>query len=239
MFEELADWPGPDPERLPDDLAAAAGVPPVSELKDSDDPWDQLMCIVLRGVQRGDPEKDHIPTQEEWDQMERDGEDPAAIAVLQFILQQTPPPPGCLDVPRLLKILRENLPKRPLVLPPPPKVEVEWDYPPGHPFAGRERRGRAETAATAAQTTPLGSRKVFRKVRARTTRTASASRSPIVFGNTELQKPGAFPPPPPSGGVEESKGAWFVFVCLVCLAASRDQQSNGPLPPVELRPGRR
>ena len=25
--------------------------------------------------------------------------------------------------------------------------------------------------------------------------------------NTELQKPGAFPPPPPSGGVEESKGA--------------------------------
>ena len=98
------------------------------------------MCIVLRGVQKGDPEKDHIPTQEEWDQMERDGEDPAAIAVLQFILQQTPPPPGCLDVPRLLKILRENLPKRPLVLPPPPKVEVEFDYPPGHPRGMRATR---------------------------------------------------------------------------------------------------
>ena len=74
--------------------------------------------------------------------MERDGEDPAAIAVLQFILQQTPPPPGCLDVPRLLKILRENLPKRPLVLPPPPKVEVEWDYPPGHPL--RDESDEAE-----------------------------------------------------------------------------------------------
>ena len=41
--------------------------------------------------------------------MEAEGEDPAAIAVLQFILQQTPPPPGCLDVPRLLKILREKV----------------------------------------------------------------------------------------------------------------------------------
>ena len=54
MFEELADWPGPDPERLPDgSWPPPPGVPPVSELKDSDDPWDQLMCIVLRGVQKG------------------------------------------------------------------------------------------------------------------------------------------------------------------------------------------
>ena len=60
MFEELADWPGPDPERLPDgSWPPPLDVPTVSELKDSDDPWDQLMCIVLRGVSRRPGEGPH------------------------------------------------------------------------------------------------------------------------------------------------------------------------------------
>ena len=213
MFEELADWPGPDPERLPDgSWPPPPGVPPVSELKDSDDPWDQLMCIVLRGVQKGDPEKDHIPTQEEWDQMEKDGEDPAAIAVLQFILQQTPPPPGCLDVPRLLKILRENLPKRPLVLPPPPKVEVEFDYPPGHPL--RDESDEAERKRRQPPPKPpLSEVEEFLERWYEDHPDCERIEIPdCSIWNAELQKPGAFrqprpPPPPPSGGVEESKGA--------------------------------
>jgi hypothetical protein len=213
MFEELADWPGPDPERLPDgSWPPPPGVPPAEELKDSDDPWDQLMCIVLRGVQKGDPAKDHIPTQEEWDQMERDGEDPAAIAVLQFILQQTPPPPGCLDVPRLLKILRENLPKRPLVLPPPPKVEVEFDYPPGHPL--RDESDEAERKRRQPPPKPPLS-EVEKFLERWYEDHPDCERIDIPdcsIWNTDLQKPGAFrqprpPPPPPSGGVEESKGA--------------------------------
>ena len=208
MFEELADWPGPDPERLPDgSWPPPPGVPPVSELKDSEDPWDQLMCIVLRGVQKGDPAKDHIPTQEEWDQMEADGEDPAAIAVLQFILQQTPPPPGCLDVPRLLKILRENLPKRPLVLPPPPKVDVEFDFPPGHPL--RDESDEAERKRRQPPPKPPLS-EVEKFLERWYEDHPDCERIDIPdcsIWNPELQKPGAFPPPPPSGGVEESKGA--------------------------------
>ena len=58
MFEELADWPGPDPERLPDgSWPPPPGCPTAEELKDSDDPWDQLMCIVLRGAKKETPPK--------------------------------------------------------------------------------------------------------------------------------------------------------------------------------------
>ena len=142
--------------------------------------------------------------------MEADGEDPAAIAVLQFILQQTPPPPGCLDVPRLLKILRENLPKRPLVLPPPPKVEVEFDYPPGHPL--RDESDEAERKRRQPPPKPPLS-EVEKFLERWYEDHPDCERIDIPdcsIWNTDLQKPGAFPrppPPPPSGGVEESKGA--------------------------------
>ena len=91
--------------------------------------------------------------------MEADGEDPAAIAVLQFILQQHPSTRlfGCAST-------AENFAREPAEkafgITTPPKVEVEWDYPPG-PLARRERRGRAETAATAAEAAALGGRKVL------------------------------------------------------------------------------
>lgn len=210
MFEELADWPGPDPERLPDgSWPPPPGVPPREELAESDDPWDQLMCIVLKGVTQGDPAKDHIPTQEEWDQMEKDGEDPAAVAVLQFILQQTPPPPGCLDVPRLLKILRENLPKRELKLPPPPQIPVEYDYPPEHPL--RDESEEAERKRrTPPPKPPLSEVEKFLERWYEDHPDCERIEIPeCSIWNTELQKPGAFrtPPPPPRGAEESKKGS--------------------------------
>ena len=94
MFEELADWLGARPERPPDgSWPPPPGVPPVSELKDSDDPWDQLMCIVLRCA-KGDPAKDHIPTQKSGTRWSETGRSRDCCFAIYFTTNT--PPPGCL-----------------------------------------------------------------------------------------------------------------------------------------------
>ena len=98
------------------------------------------------------------------------------------------------------------------ILPPPPKVEVEFDYPPGHPL--RDESDEAERKRRQPPPKPPLS-EVEKFLERWYEDHPDCERIEIPdcsIWNEELQKPGAFrqprpPPPPPSGGVEESKGA--------------------------------
>mmetsp|Transcript_25306 Transcript_25306/g.75982 ORF Transcript_25306/g.75982 Transcript_25306/m.75982 type:complete len:748 (-) Transcript_25306:10-2253(-) len=116
--DELADWPS-DAERLPN----GDWPTPYENFVDpaSTNPWDHILLLTLRKPLNARP-----PAEADWA-----GARPAAMITLKLLIEQTPPPPNCLDVRRCLRILTDHLPKHALDLRPPPSPPAEFDFAPG------------------------------------------------------------------------------------------------------------
>ena len=67
--------------------------------------------------------------------------------VLKLMIQQTPPPPNCLNVKRALKVLEKSLPRRELKLGNPPVPVAEFDYAPGDPRRDESPEAEAKRRA--------------------------------------------------------------------------------------------
>lgn len=63
------------------------------------------------------------------------------------MLEQTPPPPNCLDTKKALKALAENLPRKELDLGEMPMPVPEFDYAPGDPRRDESYEAEAKRRA--------------------------------------------------------------------------------------------